>query len=74
MTLEMRIQRQGSTVLVDGEDTELMSPQRRQWIMKKVMEKLDHRYLETVVGAIADKYGDLLFDDYMEADIYLHVV
>lgn len=74
MKLEMRILRQGRTLLVDGEDTELMSPQRRELIMRKVMERLDHRYLETIVGSVADKYGDLICDDDIGADIYLHEV
>ena len=74
MRLEMRISREGRALLVDGEDTELMSPQRRELIMRKVMERLDHRYLETIVGAVADKYGDLICDDDIGADIYLHEV
>jgi hypothetical protein len=43
---------------VDGEDIELMTPQRRQWVLEKAMKSIDHRYLEAILMALADKYGD----------------
>lgn len=69
MKIELRVH-DGRSILVDGEDTELMSPQRREWVMKQLIQKLDHRYLETVVGAIADKYGDVMCEE--DCDLYIH--
>jgi hypothetical protein len=63
MKIETKHTIDGRIVLVDGEDTELMSPQRREWIMKKLLEAIDHRYLEVVASAICEKYGDITQDD-----------
>lgn len=43
---------------VDGEDIELMTPQRRQQVLEKAMKSIDHRYLEAILMALVDKYGD----------------
>lgn len=69
MKIELRVH-DGRSILVDGEDTELMTPQHREWVMRKLLQKLDHRYLETVVGAIADKYGDVMSGE--DCDLYIH--
>lgn len=70
MKIELRIHADGKSIVIDGEDSELMSPQRREWVMRKLVQKLDHRYLETVVGAVADKYGDVMCED--DFDLYIH--
>ena len=48
-----------SELLVDGEDVELMTPKKREWVLKRVMEKIDHRYLECVLESIVHMYGDV---------------
>lgn len=71
MKIELRVHGCGGrSILVDGEDTELMSPKRRTWIMQRLMVHLDHRYLETIAGAIADKFGEVMPED--DFDLYIH--
>lgn len=48
-----------SELLVDGEDVELMTPKKREWVLKRVMEKIDQRYLECVLESIVHMYGEV---------------
>ena len=53
----------GSELLVDGEDVELMTPEKREKTLKRVMEKIDHRYLECVLESIVHMYGEVSVEE-----------
>lgn len=53
----------GVKLLVDGEDTETMSIQKREWILNSVMEQIDTRHFETILTALAKEHGTLKFLD-----------
>lgn len=50
-------------LLVDGEDTETMSIQKREWLLNVVMEQIDTRHFETILMALAKEHGTLRFLD-----------
>ena len=52
-----------SELLVDGEDVELMTPEKREKTLKRVMEKIDHRYLECVLESIVHMYGEVSVEE-----------
>jgi hypothetical protein len=53
----------GVKLLVDGEDTETMSIQKREWLLHVVMEQIDTRHFETILAALAKEHGTLRFLD-----------
>lgn len=59
-----------SALMVDGEDIELMTPKKREWVLKRVMEKIDQRYLECVLESIVHMYGDVDVTEDGEGTVY----
>lgn len=59
-----------SALMVDGEDVELMTPKKREWVLKRVMEKIDQRYLECVLESIVHMYGDVDVTEDGEGTVY----
>ena len=56
--------------MVDGEDIELMTPKKREWVLKRVMEKIDQRYLECVLESIVHMYGEVDVTEDGEGTVY----
>ena len=59
-----------SALMVDGEDIELMTPKKREWVLKRVMEKIDQRYLECVLESIVHMYGEVNVTEDGEGTVY----
>ena len=59
-----------SALMVDGEDIELMTPKKREWVLKRVMEKIDQRYLECVLESIVHMYGEVDVTEDGEGTVY----
>lgn len=59
-----------SALMVDGEDIELMTAQRREKVLKQVMERIDQRYLECVLESIVHMYGDVDVTEDGEGTVY----
>ena len=59
-----------SALMVDGEDIELMTPKKREWVLKRVMERIDQRYLECVLESIVHMYGDVDVTEDGEGTVY----
>ena len=59
-----------SALMVDGEDIELMTPKKREWVLRRVMEKIDQRYLECVLESIVHMYGEVDVTEDGEGTIY----
>ena len=59
-----------SELLVDGEDVELMTPEKRERTLKRVMEKIDQRYLECVLESIVHMYGEVDVPEDGEGTVY----
>ena len=59
-----------SALMVDGEDIELMTPKKREWVLRRVMEKIDQRYLECVLESIVHMYGEVGVTEDGEGTVY----
>ena len=59
-----------SALMVDGEDIELMTPKKREWVLGRVMEKIDQRYLECVLESIVHMYGEVDVTEDGEGTVY----
>ena len=59
-----------SALMVDGEDVELMTPEKREKTLKRVMERIDHRYLECILESIVHMYGEVDVTEDGEGTIY----
>ena len=59
-----------SALMVDGEDIELMTPKKREWVLRRVMEKIDQRYLECVLESIVHMYGEVDVTEDGEGTVY----
>lgn len=56
--------------MVDGEDIELMTAQRREKVLRQVMERIDQRYLECVLESIVHMYGEVDVTEDGEGTVY----
>ena len=59
-----------SALMVDGEDIELMTPKKREWVLRRVMEKIDQRYLECVLESIVHMHGEVDVTEDGEGTVY----
>ena len=59
-----------SALMVDGEDIELMTAQRREKVLRQVMERIDQRYLECVLESIVHMYGEVDVTEDGEGTVY----
>ena len=59
-----------SALMVDGEDVELMTPKKREWVLNRVMERIDQRYLECVLESIVHMYGEVDVTEDREGTVY----
>ena len=59
-----------SALMVDGEDVELMTPKKREWVLNRVMERIDQRYLECVLESIVHMYGEVDVTEDGEGTVY----
>lgn len=59
-----------SALMVDGEDIELMTAQRREKVLRQVMEKIDQLYLECVLESIVHMYGEVDVTEDGEGTVY----
>lgn len=59
-----------SALMVDGEDVELMTAQRREKVLRQVMERIDQRYLECVLESIVHMYGEVDVTEDGEGTVY----
>ena len=57
-------------LMVDGEDIELMTAQRREKVLKQVMKRIDQRYLECVLESIVHMYGEVDVTEDGEGTVY----
>ena len=56
--------------MVDGEDIELMTAQKREKVLREVMERIDQRYLECVLESIVHMYGEVDVTEDGEGTVY----
>lgn len=59
-----------SALMVDGEDVELMTAQKREKVLRQVMERIDQRYLECVLESIVHMYGEVGVTEDGEGTVY----
>lgn len=59
-----------SALMVDGEDIEMMTAQRREKVLRQVMERIDQRYLECVLESIVHMYGEVDVTEDGEGTVY----
>lgn len=59
-----------SALMVDGEDVELITAQRREKVLRQVMERIDQRYLECVLESIVHMYGEVDVTEDGEGTVY----